>query len=109
MDFVQDVLKLVSVKAAVIIMFLTLFISKVVTKTDKGELPNWFTAIPLAIGLLTGIGEWFINYVPGEIVLTAVKKFALAFQQGLLYGSSAIGLWSARRIIPYFNKVTGEN
>lgn len=108
MDFVTEVFKLIPLKASLVIMFISWLISKQIPRDLNGRLPNWFPFVPLALGLIAGIPE----YLLGNVDLVATQPVWVtvlnAAAQGIVYGAVAIGLWSARGSIPYFNKVVDD-
>jgi hypothetical protein len=114
LDFVNEAFKLLPIVPAVIIMFLSLFISKQMKRDEQGKLPNWFTAIPLLLGLVYGIPEYLVQHTDlfvknaGAYPQPLWKSWILAAQEGLKYGTAAIGLWSGRRLIPFFSKVVDK-
>ena len=105
MDFLSDVMNLVTVPVAVVIMFITWAISQNVKRDEQDRLPNWFTAVPFAIGFLSGIPSYLI----ANAVLVATQAWwltvLLCVQRGMVYGATAIGLWSARSLVPYFAEI----
>ena len=102
MDFIVDVFNMIPLKAAVIIMFLTWFISRMVGRDIEGRLPAWFPGVPLAIGVIIGIPAYLLEHIE-QVALQPFWVTALrSLEQGVTYGAVAIGLWSSRSIIPYF-------
>lgn len=107
-DFIVDLFNLIPLKASIVIMFITMAISKLVGRDPEGRLPKWFPWIPMAMGVVLGIPAYLVENV-AAIALQPVWATVLnAAVQGITYGATAIGLWSARSIIPYFNKVVDD-
>lgn len=107
-DFIVDIFNLIPLKASIVIMFLTWLISRQVKRDDAGRLPSWFPFIPLGMGLVAGIPGYLLEHVDLVAKQAVWVTVFNAAEQGLVYGAVAIGLWSARSAIPYFNKVVPE-
>lgn len=110
MDFIDQIFEFLPLPAALIVMGASHLISKQVTRDEKGRLPDWFLFIPFGIGFVLGVPKYFVDSwleaVKGPIVIEPLwfKVVSSAFQ-GLLYGSVGVGLWSARKVIPFFKRV----
>lgn len=108
MDFIQDIFNLIPLKSAVAILFLTYFVAQQIGRDEKGRLPRWFTVFPLSLGVLFGVPLYLLEHA-AELSTQAVWITVLrAGEQGIYVGAGAIGLWSARRLIPYFSKIDPE-
>jgi len=108
-DFIEDIFNLLPLKAATIIILLSYLASRLVKRDEKGRLPHWFPAVPLVLGVLIGIPSYLLEHME-EILTQAIWVTVLrAGEQGVTYGAAAIGLWSARYLIPYFKKISEAN
>jgi hypothetical protein len=109
MDFIDDIFKLMPIPVAVVVMFISLAISKGIKRDAEGRLPWWFIWIPFGIGFGIGIPGHFTAHL-GELLIQPIwLTIVYALQQGMIYGATSIGLWSGRKIIPYFRKVENGN
>ena len=105
MDFVSDIFNLIPLKGAVVIMFLAWLASRNVKRDSDDRLPNWFPVVPFLMGLVGGVPVYLLDNAALLAAQAHWITFFLCLWQGLLYGAVAIGLWSARSLIPYFTKM----